>query len=88
MIKHFWKKHDGDGLSWLATWLRQKEVGENERTSIEMRCLITCLHSSGTYAQLNSPCLASIDSVARRVAEIVEAYSGEGGRPRWAGVRH
>ena len=55
MIKHF-EKHGGDGLSWLASWLRQKEVNEHERTSIEMRCLITCLH--GTYDQLNSPCLA------------------------------
>ena len=53
-----------------------------------MRCLVTCLHLSGTYDQLNSPCLASLETVARQIAQIVEAYSGEGGRPRWAGVRH
>ena len=55
MIKHF---DGGDGLSWLASWLRQNEVGEGEGNSIEMRCLITCLHLCGTYDQLNVPCLA------------------------------
>ena len=58
------------------------------RTAIEMRCLITCLHLSGTHDQLNSTCLASMETVAPRIAEIVEAYSGEGGEPRWAGVHH
>ena len=43
-----------------------------------MKCLITCIHLSGTYNQLNSPCLASKETVARRIAQIVEAYSGEG----------
>ena len=87
MVKHF-EKHGGDGLSWLASWLRQKEINEHERTSIEMRCLITCLHLSGTFDQLNSPCLASMEIVVRRIAQIIEAYSGEGGKPRWAGVHH
>ena len=72
----------------LASWFRQKQINEQERTSLEMRCLITCLHSSGTYDQLNSPCLASMETVAWRIAQIVEAYSGDGGKPRWAGVRH
>ena len=26
-----------------------------------------------------------MQTVARRIAQIVEAYSGEGGKPRWAG---
>ena len=52
-----------------------------------MRCLITSLHLSGTYDQLNSPCLASMETVDRRIAQIVEAYSGDGGKPRWAGVQ-
>ena len=34
------EKHGGDGLSWLASWLRQKEIDEHDRTSIEMRCFI------------------------------------------------
>ena len=51
MVKHF-EKRGGGGLSWLASWLRQKEMNEHERTSIEMKCLITCLHLSGTYDTL------------------------------------
>ena len=63
-------------------------MNECERTSTEMRCLITCLHLSGTYDQLNSPCVAPMETVARRVAQIVEACCGEGGKPRWAAVHH
>ena len=37
-----------------------------------MRCLITSLHMSGTHDQLNSPCLASMETVARRIAQIVK----------------
>ena len=87
MVKHF-EKHGGDGLSWSESRLRQNEMNEHERTSIEMKCLITCLHLSGTYDQLDSPCLASMETFARRIAQIVEAYSGDGGRPWWAGVHH
>ena len=87
MVKHF-ERHGDDGLNWLACWLRQNEIYEHERTLIEMRCLITCRHLSGTYDQLNSLCLASMETVARRIAQIVEAYSGDGGKPRWARVRH
>ena len=82
------EKHGGDGLSWLASWSRQKLISEHERTSIEMRCLVTCLHLSGTHDQLNSLFMASMETVARRIAQIVEAYSGERCRPRWAGVHH
>ena len=29
-----------------------------------------------------------METVARRIAQIVGAYSGEGGKPRWDGVHH
>ena len=87
MVKHF-EKHGGDGLNWLASWSRQKETSEDERTSIEMRCLVTCLRLSGTYDMLHSPCLASMGTVDQRSAQIEEAYSGEGGKPHWAVVHH
>ena len=29
-----------------------------------------------------------METVARRMVQIVEAYSGEGGKPRWARVHH
>ena len=63
-------------------------MNENIRKSIEMKCLITCLHLSRTYDQLNSPCLASKETIARLIVQIVDAYSGDAGRPRWAGVHH
>ena len=34
------------------------------------------------------PVSGSVETVARRIAQIVEACSSEGGKPRWAGVRH
>ena len=43
-----------------------------------MNSLITSPLLSGTCDQLNSPCLE--ETVARRIAQIVEAYSGEGGK--------
>ena len=33
-------------------------------------------------------CLASMETVAWRITQIVEAYSGEGGKPRLAGVQY
>ena len=33
MVKHF-EKRGGDGLSWLASWSRQKEISEHERTEM------------------------------------------------------
>ena len=76
------------GSSWLASWLRQEEISEHERTSVEMRCLVTCLHLCRTYDQLNSPCLSSTETFAWWTAQIAEAYSGEGDKPRWARVQH
>ena len=29
-----------------------------------------------------------METVARRIAQIVEAHSGEAGKPRWAGVHY
>ena len=63
-------------------------MNEHERTSIEMRCLVTGLHLSGTYDQLNSPCLASVETVARRIAQIVEACSGEEANHVGPGFHH
>ena len=87
MARHF-EQHGGNGLQWLAMWVREKELHAKERTAIEMRVLVSCLHLSGTYDQLNGPCIAALETIARRVAAIVEAYAGDDGRPRWAGVKH
>ena len=50
--------------------MRVRPLGGGEMPevgSVEL-CLITCLHLSGTYDQLNSPRLASMETVARRIA--------------------
>ena len=74
--------------SWLASWLRHEEISEHERTSVEMRCLSTCLHLCRTYDQLNSPRLSSTETFAWWTAQIAEAYPGEGDKPRWTRVQH
>ena len=64
MVKHF-ERHGGDGPSWQATWLREKDIGEGERTAIEMRCLITAVYLSGTHDQVNGPCMSSLETITR-----------------------
>ena len=83
--KH-WDRHAENGLVWLDKWLIDRGVGSCERTGIEMKCLVTCLHQAGTYDHLNVPVLACLETIGRRIAQIVEAYSGDARQPRWAGV--
>ena len=51
-----------------------------------MKCLISCLQLAGTYDHLNVPVLACLDTIARHIAQIVEAYSVDAKQPRWQGV--
>jgi hypothetical protein len=85
LIRH-WDRHAEDGLSWLTKWLTDRGVSTTERTGIEMKCLITCLQLAGTYDHLNVPVLACLETIARRIAQIVEAYSVDSKQPRWQGV--
>ena len=85
LIKH-WDRHAEDGLSWLSKWLTDRGVSTTERTGIEMKCLISCLQLAGTYDHLNIPVLACLETIARRIAQIVEAYSVDAKQPRWQGV--
>ena len=75
-------------MAWLATWVRNKKIEDTERTAIELRTLVTCLHLSGVYDQVSSPNLAGLETTARRISGIAEAYSGDGNHPRLAGVSH
>ena len=81
LIKH-WDRHAENGLVWLDKWLIDRGVGSCERTGIEMKCLVTCLHQAGTYDHLNVPVLACLETIGRRIAQIVEAYSGDARQPR------
>lgn len=85
LIRH-WDRHAEDGLSWLTKWLTDRGVSTTERTGIEMKCLITCFQLAGTYDHLNVPVLACLETIARRVAQIVDAYSVDSKQPRWQGV--
>ena len=85
LIKH-WDRHAEDGLAWLNKWFADRGVSPNERTGIEMKTLITCLHLAGTYDHLNVPVLACLETIARRIAQIIEAYAGDSKQPRWTGV--
>ena len=85
LVKH-WDRHAEDGLAWLDKWLADRKVSPSERTGIEMKCLVTTIHVAGTYDHLNLGALASMETIGRRIAQIVEAYSGDASQPRWAGV--
>ena len=42
-----------------------------------------------TYDQLNCPCLAGVEVMAQRLAQLIDAYaSGDASRPNFKGVRH
>ena len=58
---------------WQVNCDKMRSTNMNE-SSIEIRCLISCLHLTGTYDQLNSSCLTSMETVVRRIAQIVEFY--------------
>jgi hypothetical protein len=87
MIRH-WDRHSGDPLAWLDRWFREKSVSRGERTGIEMTCLVNTMYLAGAYDQLNGPALASLETVCRRIAQIVEAYQNGTGKPQWSGLKH
>ena len=76
-------------MRWLNSFLKEFEIGAKERTAIELRCLIRAIHIGGVYDQLNSPSLASVEELSRRVCQLIEAYaSGDANKPNWASVKH
>ena len=76
-------------MVWLSGFLRQFDIGERERTAIELRTLVRCVWLAGTYDQLNGPSLACIEEVSLRICQLVDAYeSGTQGRPNWTTVKH
>ncbi|CAK0840736.1 unnamed protein product [Prorocentrum cordatum] len=83
------QRQGGDPRLWYASWCREAGVSPQERMGIEMKLLTDILYLSGCYDQLNGPSLACIETVARRVCQIIEAYSaGVPGRANWEGVKH
>ena len=87
MSKHY-EKHGGNPLLWLDKWEASKGIEEHERTHIEMSCHMRTLYYFGTYDQMNLGASAALENVARRVAQIVEAYRVDAARPAWHTVKH
>ena len=68
--------------------MRDRGIGQRERTAIEMKVLIDSLAFGGCYDQLNLPSLLCVEVLCRRVGQIIEAYDGDPSRPNWSGVRY
>ena len=87
LLRHF-EKFGGDPKRWLSEWMRAKQVSETDRVAFEMRTLVDCLYTAGSYDQVNVPALASMEIVARRLQGIVDAYAaGSPGNPDWSSAR-
>ena len=68
--------------------MRDKKMEPNDRIVHELNVLIGILTYMACYDQLNGPCLASMEIVARRVQQIVDAYSIPGKPPNWDMAKH
>ena len=87
LLRHM-LKNGGSPKQWLLIWARQKGIHDNDRVMHEMRALMEILESGGCYDQLNLPTLACMETVARRVQSIVDAYSsGSASSPDWGAAR-
>ena len=76
-------------MRWLQGFLKEYDISAHERTAIELKCLVRAIYMSGVYDQLNSPALASVEELCRRVSQLTEAYAaGSNGRPNFAAVKH
>ena len=63
-------------------------MSDSDRVAFEMRTLIDCLFTAGSYDQLNVPSLACMEIISRRVQGTVDAYSaGSPGNPDWSSAR-
>ena len=80
------ERQGGDPRSWLERWLREKRLDASERVAHELRCLTDALYLAGTVDQLNLGALHCVETLSRRIAAIVEAYTTPG-RPSWEHAR-
>ena len=53
-----------------------------------MKVLMDCFFYAGTYDQVNGPTLLCLQVLARRAAQVVEAYSHDAEHPQWSMVEH
>ena len=81
------ERQGGDPKLWLEGWCRMRGIAEQDRVKHEMRCLVEILWYAGTFDQLNVPVLASMETAARRIQAVVDAYSVPGSSPDWGNAR-
>jgi hypothetical protein len=62
-------------------------MSKHERTAIEVSVLTKSMYYLATYDQLNCPCLAGVEVMAQRLAQLIDAYaSGDASRPNFKGA--
>ena len=82
------ERQGGDPKGWLEIWCRSRGIADSDRVKHELRCLVEAFWLGGTFDQLNLPVLSSFETLSRRIAAIVEAYSqGPSSSPDWSSAR-
>ena len=87
MCRHF-ERHGGNPQLWQDKWEQSKGIEDHERTHIELTCHMRTLYLFGTYDQFNLGASAAMENVARRAAQIIEAYRVDPTRPAWHTVKY
>ena len=67
----------------MLTFCREHGIGQRDRTWHELSSLVQILWLAATYDCLNLGSLACLESVARRLATITEAYRANPNQPSW-----
>ncbi|CAE7336322.1 unnamed protein product, partial [Symbiodinium sp. CCMP2456] len=79
--------HEGPATTMHMIKAMERQGGD-PKGWLEIWCLIEALWLGGTFDQLNLPVLSSFETLSRRVAAIVEAYSqGPSSAPDWSSAR-
>ena len=75
---------------WLLRFCREHGITAKDRTHHELTTLVQALWLAGTYDGLNLGGIAALESIARRLVTIVEAYrSGPApGQASWESARY
>jgi len=84
----YMRRNGGDPQLWMDLWVRNQKIDVNDRILHEVRALVKCLMWGATYDQLNLPALASMEVVARRLQQIMDAYAKPGAPPNWEFARY
>jgi hypothetical protein len=82
LIRHF-HRHGGTPRGWLALYLRDKGLSQQDRVSHELAILCEILELGGSFDQLNLPSLAAMECAGRRIQAIIDAHAVNPQRPNY-----